>query len=160
MKKASTMFLRLAGITVGAIVLAVCLFALPPTWRAVAEEYPNITYVFYLILLALYLASLPFFYALYQALKLLGYVDTKRAFSKLTVLALRRISYSAVTISAIFITTMPLFYTWAQNDDAPGLVVISMLLVAAPLTVAVFAGVLQKLFAEAIAIKHENELTV
>jgi hypothetical protein len=49
---------------------------------------------------------------------------------------------------------------WAQRDDAPGLVVIGMFCTGAPLVVAVFAAVLQRLFKETIDIKTENDLTV
>lgn len=160
MKRGSTFFLRLAIIAIATIVLAICIFALPAIWKAVAVEYPSITYVFYYILSALYIAAIPFYVALYQAMKLLNYIDRNKAFSKLSVRALRNISYCAVVISFIFATVMPFFYVWAQNDDAPGLVVISMFLVVAPFTIAVFAAVLQRLFSDAIAIKSENDLTV
>jgi hypothetical protein len=158
--RGSTLFLRAAGVAVGAIALAICIFALPLTWQAVAAEYPSITYVFYLLIVAVYIAATLFFFALHQAFRLLSYVDKKQVFSRLTVRALKRISYFAVAISVVFAACLPLFYVWAQNDDAPGLVVVGMFLVAAPLTVAVFAGVLQQLFAQAIAIKSENDLTV
>lgn len=160
MKRGSTFFLRGAVITLGAVVLALCLFALPAMWRAVPNEYPDHTYVFYCILIALYIAAVPFFFALYQAMRLLRYIDTGQAFSMLAVKALKLIAYCAVGISVVFVAAMPFFYIWAENDDAPGLILINMFLVLAPFTIAVFAAVLQRLFREAIDIKSENELTV
>lgn len=55
---------------------------------------------------------------------------------------------------------MPLFYLIAEADDAPGIILIGMLLIFAALVIAVFAAVLQKLLQEAIHIKSENDLTV
>lgn len=160
LKRASTLFLKAAVLTIGSAVLALCIFALPATWRAVAEEYPDITYALYGILLAMYATAIPFFIALYQGLRLLGYIDKNKAFSELSVKALKRIAYCGVAIGVVYAASLPFFYTWAQEDDAPGLVVIGMVLVGASLTVAVFAGVLQRLLKNAIAIKSENDLTV
>lgn len=160
MKRVPTFFLRAAIIAIGAIILALCIFGLPAMWSAVSAEYPNHTYVFYCIIGAMYVAAVPFYIALYQAMKLLKYIDNRKAFSVLAVGALRRIAYAATSISAIFVASLPFFYIWADNDDAPGLVIIGMFLVLAPFTIAVFAAVMQRLFSEAIEIKSENDLTV
>jgi len=160
MQRISTFVLRGAIYVIGAIVLALCIFALPAMWRAVPGEYPDHTYVFYSILIAFYAAAIPFYGVLYQAMRLLHYIDTGKAFSMLAVRALKRIALCALAISVVFVAAMPFFYMWANGDDAPGLVVISMSLVVAPFVVAVFAAVLQRLFREAIEIKSENDLTV
>jgi len=160
MKLVPTLFLRLAVAAIAVATFALCAFALPAMWRAVPGEYPSATYVFYCILLAVYLSALPFSYALYQAWQVLSYIDKGKAFSLVSVTALKRIAYCALAISAIYAASMPFFYIWADRDDAPGLVIISMMLVAAPLTVAVFAAVLQRLFRQALGIKSENDLTV
>jgi hypothetical protein len=161
-KKGSTFFLRAAVLAMGAAVLALCIFALPAAWRAAGadEEYADIVYAFHSILLAMYAAAIPFFYALHQALKLLRYIDTNKAFSLLSVKALKVIACCGVIIGSIFAAAAPFFYIWSQRDDAPGLVVVAMMAVGASLVVAVFAAVLQRLLREAIAMKSENELTV
>jgi hypothetical protein len=160
MKRVSTLFLRATVIGIGAIVLALCIFALPPMWAAVPEEYPEITYVFYGILFGMYAAAVPFFIALRQTLKLLSYIDKNKAFSELSVKALKRITYCAVTIFGLFVAILPFFYIWAEKDDAPGLIIIGMILATASLAVGVFAAVLKQLLGAAIAIKSENDLTV
>jgi hypothetical protein len=45
-----------------------------------------------------YLASIPFFVALYQAFKVLGYIRQNKAFSQATVKALRTIKFCALAI--------------------------------------------------------------
>lgn len=95
-----------------------------------------------------------------QAIKLLGYVDKNKAFSKLSVIALRKIAYCGVAISITFAASLPFLYIWAEYEDAPGLIVIGMIMTLAPLAVTVFAAVVQRLLNEAIRIKSENDLTV
>ena len=48
----------------------------------------------------------------------------------------------------------------AEVDDAPGLILVGMVLIFASMVIAVFAAVLQRLLQEAIDIKSENDLTV
>jgi biotin transporter BioY len=108
----------------------------------------------------LYGAALPFYIALYQAFKLLGYIDQNKAFSDTSVQVLKNIKNCAVAISAMFVIGMPLFYLMAERDDAPGIIVIGMIIILASMVIAVFAAVLQKLLNEAIELKSENDLTV
>ncbi len=55
---------------------------------------------------------------------------------------------------------MPLFYLVAERDDAPGIIIIGMIIIFASMVIAVFAAVLQRLLKDAIDIKSENDLTV
>lgn len=55
---------------------------------------------------------------------------------------------------------MPVFYLMAEIDDAPGIIVIGLIIIFASMVIAVFVAVLQKLLKEAIDIKSENDLTV
>lgn len=162
-RRGSTLFLRAATIAIGALVLLLCLFALPPAWQhGITREYSDTKVIYALrgILLAMYIAAIPFFYALAQGWRLLNLIDKGKAFSMQSVAALKRISVAAIIIAAVFLLCEPSFYIWAENDDAPGLVIFGLLPVGAALTIAVFAGVLQRLFRDAIKIKSENDLTV
>ena len=55
---------------------------------------------------------------------------------------------------------MPFVFVFAEIDDAPGTILIGSAVVLAPVIVATFAGVLQKLFRNAIDMKLENEFTI
>jgi len=160
MKRGSTLFLKLAVFVIGAPVLALCIFVLPMIAKDVAEGGLEWPYVIYGILMVMYVSAIPFFVALYQAFKLLCYIDKNKAFSELSVKVLKKIKNCAITISGLYVVGMPLFYMIAELDDAPGAVVIGMMLVFAPMVIAVFAAVLQRLLKEAIDIKSENDLTV
>lgn len=108
----------------------------------------------------MYGTAIPFYYALYQALKLLRYIDNNEAFSQLSVVSLRKIRNCAIAISSLYAVALPMFFIVAQWDDAPGLVLIGLVIVGASMVVAVFVAVLKKLLQEAIDMKAENDLTV
>ncbi|TLS50089.1 DUF2975 domain-containing protein [Paenibacillus antri] len=160
MKQGTTLFLKAAVILIGIPVLALCIFLVPQIASYAAELYPDFTAIKYLVFLDMYAAAIPFYFALYQAFKLLSYIDKNKAFSDLSVRALKSIKYCAIAISGLYVVGLPLFYLIAERDDAPGIIVIGMVLIFASMVIAVFAAVLQKLLKEAIDIKTENELTV
>ncbi|WP_439876497.1 DUF2975 domain-containing protein [Bacillus mycoides] len=160
MKQGSTLFLKTAIILTGIPVLALCIFLVPNIGNYAAELYPDIAYIKYLVLLNLYATVVPFYFALYQAFKLVSYIDKGNAFSKLSVRALKKIKQCAVTISILYVVGMPLFYLVAERDDAPGIIILGTLLIFASMVIAVFAAVLQSLLKNAIDIKSENDLTV
>ncbi|ADP32664.1 DUF2975 domain-containing protein [Bacillus atrophaeus] len=160
MKRGTTLFLKIAVFLIGIPVLALCIFLVPEIANFAAELYPDIVYIKYLVLINLYASAIPFYFALYQAFKLLSYIDKNKAFSELSVKALKNIKYCAITISILFVMGMPLFYLMAEKDDAPGIILIGLVVIFASMVIAVFAAVLQKLLKEAIDIKSENDLTV
>jgi len=160
MKRGTTLFLKVAVILIGIPVLALCIFLVPEIANFAAELYPDNSYVNYYVFIVLYSSAIPFYFALYQAFKLLNYIDNNKAFSELSVQALKKIKYCAITISSLYVIGMPISYLIAEQDDAPGIIVIGMIMIFASLVIAVFAAVLQKLLKEAIEIKSENDLTV
>ncbi|MGO4271383.1 DUF2975 domain-containing protein [Paenibacillus sp. TAF58] len=160
MERGTTLFLKIAVILIGIPVLALCIFLVPEIGGFAAELYPNIAYMKYLVFIDLYATAIPFYFALYQAFKLLSYIDKNKAFSELSVRALKYIKYCAITISTLYVLGMPLFYLIAEVDDAPGIIIIGLVMIFASMVIAVFAAVLQKLLKNAIDIKSENDLTV
>lgn len=160
MKLGTTLFLKIAVILIGIPVLALCIFVVPEIANFAAELYPDMAYLKYLVLIDLYGSAIPFYFALYQAFKLLSYIDKNKAFSELSVKALKTIKNCAITISILYVAGMPLFYLMAEMDDAPGIILIGMVVIFASIVIAVFAAVLQRLLQEAIDIKSENDLIV
>jgi|SRR3989344_2187683 len=140
-----TIFLRATIFVIGASVLALCIFALPSAWKGGSAEFPTASRSVFLIVIGLYVTAIPFFIALWQALKLLQLIDTNKAFSDLSVAALKKIKYCAIVIGVLYLGGVPLLFPIADADDAPGLVVIGFAIACVPIIVAVFAAVLQKL---------------
>ena len=160
MKRGSTLFLRMAVFLIGTPVLALCLLGMPLVAKDAAESGPEWAYLIFGILIVLYVSAIPFFIALYQAIRLLSYIDKNKAFSDLSVKALKTIKNCAITISIIYVLGMPLFFLMGHKDDAPGVVAIGLVIIFASMLIAVFAAVLQKLLQKAIDIKSENDLVV
>ncbi|RBW68601.1 DUF2975 domain-containing protein [Bacillus taeanensis] len=160
MKRGTTLFLKIAVIIIGLPVLAVCIFLVPEIADYAAQLAADVAFMKYYTLIGLYAAAIPFYFALYQAFKLLSYIDTNKAFSQISVKALKTIKYCAIAISIIYVINMPIFYLIGEVDDAPGVILIGMIIIFASMVIAVFAAVLQKLLKEAIDIKSENDLTV
>ncbi|TCP21719.1 DUF2975 family protein [Scopulibacillus darangshiensis] len=158
MKRGSTLFLKIAVILIGILVLALCIFLVPEIANYAAELDQDIAYMKYPVFIFMYAAAIPFYFALYQALRLLSYIDKNIAFSQISVKALKNIKYFAITISILYAAGMPLFYFMAER--APGIILIGLIIIFASLVIAVFAAVLQRLLQEAINIKSENDLTV
>ncbi|WP_252502367.1 DUF2975 domain-containing protein [Sporosarcina sp. Marseille-Q4943] len=158
MKRGSTLFLRMAVFLIGTPVLALGIYGIYYLLKNPAN--PEYAHILYPIVIGMYLSVIPFFIALYQAFKLLSYIDKNLAFSELSVTALQKIKFCAMTISGLYAVILPFVFMVAELDDAPGLVIIGMVPVFASLVIAVFAAVLQRLLQEAINIKSENDLTV
>ena len=150
MKQGTTLFLKIAVIIIGLPVIVLCIFLLP----LFAD------YLSYTIISGVYATAIAFFFALYQAFKLLSYIDGNKAFSELSVTALKNIKYCAVIIGIIYAAIIPFLIPVAEADDAPGLIGFPLIFIFASSVIAVFAAVLQKLLKEAIDIKSENDLTV
>lgn len=156
MKLGSTMFLRVVLGFIATSVLAVCIFVLPA--GIISELSGDFDYGF--IMAGLYIPAIPFFIALHQAYKLLGYIDKNQAFSDLSVQAFKLIKQCALAISILFAVGMPYVFYVGDRDDAPGVVAIGLVIIFASFVIATFAAVLQKLIQNAVDIKAENDLTV
>ena len=155
-----TLILKIAVVMLGIPVAALCLLLLPFIARDAAQSSIRMAYVIYGILILMYISVVPFFAALYQGFRLLGYIDSNKAFSELSLKSIQKIRSCAAAISIIYLFAMPLFYIVAEIDDAPGVILVGMIFVFAPLTVTVFAAILKKLLKNAIDLKNDNELTI
>ncbi|KAB0442373.1 DUF2975 domain-containing protein [Lysinibacillus fusiformis] len=155
--KRETLFLKIAVFLMGLPVFALCIWVVPRVALDTAQHSPVLTMA---ALLGVYATAIAYFVALYTTIKLLSYIDQNIAFSELSVKALIKIKYCAIVISSVYVVGMPLIYYAAEVDDAPGLILIGMVIIGASFVVAVFAAVLQKLLKNAIDIKSENDLTV
>lgn len=155
MKRGSTMFLRTAVIVLGVAVLVLCIFVLP---HLISSE--NVIQDYKPILIGMYVTALPFYLALFQTLKLLNYIDKNKAFSEASVQALKVVKYCAYAISVFYAVAVPYIVPTADRDDAPGVIVIGLLVIGTSFVIATSAAVLQKLLENVIDIKSENDLTV
>lgn len=160
MKFSSTLFLKLVVTIIGLLVLILSVMALPFAVRVVGLQNKIWGYAHSPVIIGMYLSILPFLYALFQAFRILQLIDRKQAFSNFTVHALSRIKFSGLAISVIYALLMPFFFIMAEYDDAPGIILVGLILIFAAFVIAAFAALLQRILREAILIKSENDLTV
>jgi hypothetical protein len=158
MTRGSTIFLRVIISLIAIAALSVCIFALPPMVAKEAAKTPQTTYIIYLFLVCAYILSIPFFVALYQAFKLLTYVDRDQGFSESSVRALRLIKYCAITIGILMVAGIAavMALSVGKGEDIAGIVAMGLLMTFASSVVAATAAVLQNQVQKAIDIKSER----
>lgn len=161
MKRTPTLYLRATLIVMAIVVLILCGFVLPVLPGNWAAEYPDLAYLKYPATFGLSLTAVAFFYALYQAGKLLRYIDQNKAFSRSAVRALKRITYAALMIGGLYVCALPAVFMTADAEDAPGLIVIfGLIFILIPTAIGAFSAVMQSLIQNALDLKSENDLTV
>ncbi len=159
-RKGATLILKVALFVIVGIVVLFCIFVFPSIWKDGPIEFPGLYYVFPPLVLGLYATVIPFFFGLWQILKLLRYIDKGKTFSDESMRALKKIKYAAVIIGIIYLSGLPLLYPIADADDAPGLLLFGFVFACVPITVGICAEVLERLLQNAIDMKNENDLTV
>ncbi len=159
MKRLSTIFLRCAIIGFGLSVAALCVMLITQ-WPDIDTEFANYAYAVYTVFIAIFATTIPFYIGLVRTWQLLNFITRGQPFTKAAARAVKTIALAAISISGIYLISMPFFFTWGDQDDAPGLVLIGAMLVGVPLVVAGFATLLYRLIDEAADLKQDSELTV
>jgi hypothetical protein len=95
-----------------------------------------------------YLASIPFFVALYQAFKVLRYIGQNKAFSQATVKALRTIKFCALAIIG-FVAVGELFIMLGNSDDRAGGVFMGILITFGSVIIATAATTFERILQNA-----------
>jgi hypothetical protein len=159
MKRGSTIFLKAVISLIGIMMLA-GLIRFPLTeGRAASLDLFSIYWDPFIAYM--YVASIPFFVALYQAFKLLGYIGQNKVFSLSSVKALRTIKYCAIAIAGfIVVGEVCLIITRHGKDDMAGPISLGIITAFISIVIATAAAVFEKLLQSAVDIKSENDLTV
>jgi hypothetical protein len=160
LKKGSTIFLQVVIVLIGIAALALLLWEPHIEGRnsnaSLFEIYfkdPFLAYV--------YLASIVFFIALYQAFRLLGYIRHNEIFSQLSVKALRTIKYCAMTIIAFIVGAEAYFFIVQRSkEDIAGGVMIGLLMIFISVIIVAAAAVFERIVQKAVDIKSDNDLIV
>jgi hypothetical protein len=106
-----------------------------------------------------YVASIPFFVALYQAFKVLGYARQNKIFTQEAVNALRIIKFCAMAIIG-FVAVSLFFMIGGDREDRPAGVFMRILIAFPSIVVATAAAMFERVLQNAVDIKSENDLTV
>jgi hypothetical protein len=158
--RGSTIFLRVVIALIAIAALAVCIFPLPRGVAYEAAKGPDTAWQIYVFLVGAYIQAALFFFALYQAFKLLSYIDRNKAFSELSVRALRHVKHSALIIGLMMVAGL----VWlgvlsaGTGEDSAGPTMLGLIGTLASSVVAAVAGVLQTQVQKVIDIKKEGPL--
>ena len=159
MKATSTLFLQAVIVLIGIGALAVLLWEPHIEGRnahaTLYQIYFNDPFLAYA-----YVAAIPFFVALYQAFKVLGYARGNRAFSQAAVKALRTIRQCALTVAGFIVGGEAyLFVVQRSKDDIAGGVAVGLVLIFLSVVTAAVAAVLEGLLQSAVDMKSGNDQT-
>jgi hypothetical protein len=161
MNRSTTIFLQVVIVLIGIGVFALMLWEphlegrnVNATLFEIYFKDPFLAYV--------YIGSIPFFIALYQAIRVLGYAGQNKIFSQAAVNALRTIKYCAfITAGAIVAADVFLMIAArSNNEDAAGAVMLGIVATFASIVVGTAAAVFERVLQNAVDIKSENDLTV
>ena len=158
LKQGSTLFLKIVISLIGIVTLAGMIWF--PQLEGRATNLDLISVYADPFIIYIYIASIPFFIGLYQAFKLLIFIDANKAFSQGAVNTLRNMRFAS--LSLIGFIALAEFYIrfFAHGDDPAGPTALGILASFAVAVIATAAAVFQKLLQNAVDIKSENDLTV
>lgn len=138
------LFLQLVAGIVGCAAITLNIFMLVVTYNGWEGEYPAMVALRFPVIAIVGASLVPFLIALYQIVRLLGFVSGEKVFSERSIAALEVIKKCALVFSALYILFLPIAYQIAQAEDAPGIMIIGLILAGAPMVFATFASVLQR----------------
>lgn len=158
MNRSATIFLQVIIVLIGIGAVAILLWEPHVEGRnahaTVYQIYFNDPFLAYA-----YIASIPFFMALYQAFKVLGFARQNNVFSVAAVNALRKIKYCALAIIGFVIGAEIMILLNSEEDKAGG-IFIGILITFGSIVIATAAAMFERILQNAVEIKSENDLTV
>ena len=158
MKRSSTAFLQVVIVLIGIGALALMLWEPHLEGRnahaTLFEIYFKDPFLAYA-----YVASIPFFVALYHGFRVLGYAGQNKIFSQAAVKSLRTIKFCAIAIIG-FVAGAEIFIMMHDSDDRAGGVFMGVLITFVSIVIATAAAMFERILQNAVDMKSENDLTV
>ncbi len=131
--------LKIASILVALVIVAIAVFLIPDETDIsdLKEGLP--------LVISVYLSFVTLLFALFQTYRLLDCVSKGKAFSNISIKILEHIKYSSIFFSLLYAVHIPSFYLWSEMEDAPGVLALGLIFTFAPLVIAIFVSLLQKI---------------
>jgi len=160
MKKSSIIFLQTVIVFIGLGSLVLLLWE--PHLEGVNANATTLAEIYFNdpFLALVYLGSVPFFVALYQAFKLLSRIASNQIFTSHSVKALGIIKYCALIIITFVVAEEIFIMLTHGDDDAAGAVFVGLLISFASIVIAATAIVFERVLQKAVELKSKNDLTV
>lgn len=150
MKRISVLFLQIVIVLIGIGALALMLWEPHLEGRNARATLFEIYFQDPFLAYA-YIASIPFFAALYQAFRVLGYAGQNKIFSQASIKALRTIKYCAAALIG-FVALGEVFILLGSSDDRAGGVFMGILIALGSIVIAVTAAVFERVLRSAVNI--------
>jgi len=159
-KRGSITFLKVIIFLAGIAVLALCIW-LPVIAIRDARVHPDTAYFLIPFLVCAYGFCIAFSVALYQAYKLLTYIEKNNAFSELSLKSLKIIKKCAFTVIFLFLLGIVSLRVLAKvtggDDDAAGPISLCLMGILATSIIAAIVDVLQNLLKNILELKPGND---
>jgi hypothetical protein len=157
-KRGSTTFLKVIIFLAGIAVLALCIW-LPEIAVRDARVHPDTAYFLIPFLVCAYGFCITFSVALYQAFKLLTYIEKNNAFSELSLKSLKVIKKCAFTVIFLILLGIVSLKVLAKitGDDPAGPISLSLMGILATSIIAAIVDALQKPLKNVPDIKSKND---
>ncbi|WP_107951324.1 DUF2975 domain-containing protein [Lysinibacillus parviboronicapiens] len=157
-KQGSTTFLKVIIFLIGIAMLALCIYWLPEIAIKDAKVHPDTAYFLIPFLVCAYGFCITFSVALYQAFKLLTYIEKNNAFSELSLKSLKVIKKCAFTVIFLILLGIVSLKVLAKitGDDPAGPISLSLMGILATSIIAAIVDALQKPLKNVSDIKSKN----
>jgi hypothetical protein len=158
MKRSSTIFLKVVIFLIAIGALA-GLIRFPQT-EGRAANLDLMSIYFDPLIIYIYIGSVPFFIGLYQAIKLLNFIEAINAFSQGAVNTLKKMKFAFLSLIGFILFALLYLRYFAHGDDPAGPTALGMVLILATGVIAAATGVFQKLLQNSVDLRSEHDLTV
>ena len=138
MKRINSVMLSLVIVSLGMIVLLLCVYLLPILAKETVAMHPEVAYLQYPILLGLYATAVPFFYALYESVSMIYMIEQKSLHSSRIVKGLNYIKYCAFVIITLYVAGFIILDT--ANAFPPIMAVVGIIIIVVSMMVATGAA--------------------
>ncbi|SFD64322.1 Protein of unknown function [Bacillus sp. OV194] len=157
-KRGSTTFLKVIIFLAGIAVLALCIW-LPEIAVRDARVHPDTAYFLIPFLVCAYGFCIAFSVALYQAYKLLTYIEKNNAFSELSLKSLKIIKKCAFTVIILILLGIVSLKVLAKvtGGDAAGPISLCLMGILATSIITAIVDALQKPLKNILELKPEND---
>jgi hypothetical protein len=157
-KRGSTIFLKVIIFLAGIAVLALCIL-LPEIAIKDAKIHPDTAYFLIPFLVCAYGFCITFLVVLYQAYKLLTYIERNNAFSELSLKSLKIIKKCAFTVIFFIVLGIVTLKVLSKvtGDDSAGPISLSLMGILATSIIAAIVDALQKPLKNILEINPKND---
>jgi hypothetical protein len=155
LKQGSTLFLKVILLLIAIGVLAGMLWF--PQTEGRAANLSLVSIYTDLFIIFIYIGSIPFFVGLYQAFKLLNFIDANKAFSQDAVSTLKNIRFASLCLIGFIIFALFYIRFFSSGEDSAGPTTLGILITLVLGVIATAVAILQRLFQKAVDLKSVND---